>query len=162
MKKIIAAVVILLFITSCQGQEKKKLTPKESSSVVKIVKTEAQWKKELTPDEYEVLRNRGTERPFTGKYEKTTAKGKYACAACGNLLFTSEAKFHSGSGWPSFDKEIKGSVNFTGDNSLGMERTELECARCGGHLGHIFDDGPTKTGNRLCINSVSLKFIPEK
>jgi peptide-methionine (R)-S-oxide reductase len=162
MKKIVLALFILTCITSCQGQEKKKMSPAPNSTLTKIVKTNTQWKKELTPEQYEVLRNKGTERPFTGEYEKTTAKGKYLCAACGNLLFSSEAKFHSGSGWPSFDKEIKGSVNFTGDNTLGMERTELECAKCDGHLGHIFDDGPTKTGNRLCINSVSLKFIPEK
>jgi peptide-methionine (R)-S-oxide reductase len=162
MKNIVLSLFLLTFITSCQSQEKKKTSPAPKPTLTKIVKTNAQWKKELTPEQYEVIRNKGTERAFTGEYEKTTAKGKYVCAACGNLLFSSEAKFHSGSGWPSFDKEIEGSVNFTGDNTLGMERTELECAKCDGHLGHIFDDGPTKTGNRFCINSISLKFIPEK
>jgi peptide-methionine (R)-S-oxide reductase len=144
-------------MTLCQGQEKKKTTTS------KIQKTEAEWKKELTPEQFVVLRKKGTERAFTGKYVNTFEKGDYVCAACGNLLFHSDAKFHSDCGWPSFDKAIKGSVTYIADNAFGMSRTEVNCARCGGHLGHVFDDGPKETtGQRFCTNSVSIKFIPTK
>ena len=111
---------------------------------------------------YEVLREKGTERPFSGKYVNNFDKGVYVCAACNNLLFYSDAKFHSDCGWPSFDKAVKGSVIYVNDSSYGMDRTEVDCAKCGGHLGHLFDDGPTKTGQRFCTNSVSVKFIPTK
>lgn len=157
MKKNSVLFILLLSISICQAQEKKK------TAVTKIVKTEAQWKKELTPEQYEVLREKGTERPFTGKYVNTFEKGDYVCAACGNVLFHSDAKFHSDCGWPSFDKAIKGSVTYVTDNTFGMTRTEVNCARCGGHLGHVFDDGPKETtGQRFCTNSVSVKFIPLK
>jgi peptide-methionine (R)-S-oxide reductase len=147
----------MLSITICQAQQKKKTSPS------KIQKTEAEWKKELTPEQYEVLRKKGTERAFTGKYVNTFEKGNYVCAACGNILFHSDAKFHSDCGWPSFDKAIKGSVTYVADNTFGMTRTEVNCARCGGHLGHVFDDGPRETtGKRFCTNSVSIKFIPSK
>jgi methionine-R-sulfoxide reductase len=129
----------------------------------KIVKTEEQWKKELTPEQYHILREKGTEPAFTGEYTHTTDKGKYVCSACGYELFTSDMKFESHCGWPSFDKEmgIGDRVIKKPDYSFGMIRTEIMCARCGGHLGHIFDDGPTDTGNRYCVNSLSIKFIPE-
>jgi peptide-methionine (R)-S-oxide reductase len=128
----------------------------------KIVKTDAEWKKQLTPEQFEVLRNKDTEMPFTGKYVNTFEKGNYVCAACGNVLFRSNAKFRSDCGWPSFDKAIKGAVIYSKDSSLGMTRTEVNCAKCGGHLGHVFDDGPTQTGQRFCTNSVSILFKPTK
>ena len=124
-----------------------------------VEKTDAEWKKELTPEQYRVLRQAGTERPFSGIYTDNDKPGIYRCAACGAELFTSESKFHSGCGWPSFDAAAKaGTVVLRTDNSLGMARTEVLCANCGGHLGHLFDDGPTATGMRYCINSEALKF----
>jgi methionine-R-sulfoxide reductase len=126
---------------------------------MEIEKTEDEWKKELTPEQYQVLREKGTERPFTGKYYLNKEKGIYVCGACGNELFTSEMKFDSGCGWPSFDKEIEGGkVLRKRDVTHGMIRTEILCARCGSHLGHVFDDGPTETGERYCVNSLSLDF----
>lgn len=126
---------------------------------MEINKTDEEWKKELTPDQYRVLREKGTEQPFTGKYYLNTDTGVYVCGACGNELFTSEMKFDSGCGWPSFDKEIEGGKVLTKkDTTLGMIRTEILCGRCGSHLGHLFDDGPTETGARYCVNSLSLDF----
>lgn len=119
-------------------------------------KTEDEWKQKLTPEQYAVLREKGTEVPFTGKLLHETRDGSYVCAACGNPLFASGAKFDSGSGWPSFDEALPGAVKVTEDTSHGMQRTEITCARCGSHLGHLFDDGPTKTGKRYCMNSVCL------
>jgi peptide-methionine (R)-S-oxide reductase len=130
----------------------------------KIVKSEAEWRAQLTPQQYAVLRQAGTERPFTGKYVHNKADGTYVCAACGNPLFSSETKFESGTGWPSFwDMISEGSVELHQDYSHGMIRTEVTCARCGSHLGHVFDDGPRETtGLRYCINSLSLDFEPEE
>jgi peptide-methionine (R)-S-oxide reductase len=157
MKIKIFVFLLLASFVSSQAQEKVK------SDNSKVKKSEAQWKKELTPEQYEVLRNKGTERPFSGEYVNNFKKGVYVCAACNNLLFYSDAKFHSDCGWPSFDKAIKGSVTYIKDTSFGMLRTEVNCARCGGHLGHVFDDGPKETtGQRYCTNSVSIKFIPAK
>jgi len=162
MRKIVMLLTVMLTLTSCQGQKKKQEAP-IASTTGKIQKTDAEWKKELTPEQYDVLRNKGTERPFTGEYVNTFEKGKYVCAACGNVLFNSDAKFHSDCGWPSFDRAIKGSVVYIEDTTLGMTRTEVDCARCGSHLGHVFDDGPQETtGKRFCTNSVSIKFIPGK
>ncbi|MFC4758940.1 peptide-methionine (R)-S-oxide reductase MsrB [Solitalea agri] len=127
----------------------------------KVQKTEEEWKKELSAEQYTVLRQKGTERPFTGKYENFYEKGSYHCAACGAKLFESGTKFDSHCGWPSFDKAIPGTIEYHKDVSFGMIRTEVTCANCGGHLGHVFDDGPTATGDRYCINSVSLKFEPD-
>ncbi|MBS1647260.1 MAG: peptide-methionine (R)-S-oxide reductase MsrB [Bacteroidetes bacterium] len=134
-----------------------------SMNAEKINKTDAEWKKELTPEQYRILREKGTEKPFTGEYTSTFKKGKYVCAACGYELFTSDMKFKSDCGWPSFDAETgTGSrIIKKRDTSFGMIRTEIMCARCGGHLGHIFDDGPTPTGLRYCVNSLSIKFIPD-
>ena len=117
---------------------------------------EEEWKAALNPEEYRVLRERGTEAPFTGEYVHEKADGTYACKACGSPLFSSDAKFDSGTGWPTFDSAIPGSIEQHHDSSHGMSRTEITCARCGSHLGHVFDDGPTATGKRYCINSVCL------
>lgn len=117
---------------------------------------EEEIKKMLTPEQYAVLRERGTEAPFSGEYVHKTDDGMYVCKVCGNPLFSSDAQFDSGTGWPSFDKALPGAVETHVDNSHGMARTEIICARCGSHLGHVFDDGPTETGKRYCINSVCL------
>ncbi len=123
-----------------------------------LTKSDEQWRKELTPEQYHVLRQKGTERPFTGEYVNSKADGTYACAGCGQALFASGTKFDSGSGWPSFwDVIDKGNIEVKADNSLFMRRTEVVCSRCGGHLGHLFDDGPRETtGLRYCINSAAL------
>ena len=128
----------------------------------KVVKSEEEWRKVLSPEQYRVLRQKGTERAFTGEYDHTFAPGTYACAACGNELFTSDTKFNSGCGWPAFYAAKAGDrVTLTPDHSHGMTRVEVTCARCGSHLGHIFNDAPDQpTGPRYCINSVSLKFVP--
>jgi peptide-methionine (R)-S-oxide reductase len=124
-----------------------------------INKPDAEWRKELTPEQYQILREKGTERAFTGRYWDNHEKGVYLCAACGNELFDSETKYDSGSGWPSFTAPMaEERVETQTDESHGMIRTEVHCARCGGHLGHIFDDGPRPTNLRYCINSASLQF----
>jgi peptide-methionine (R)-S-oxide reductase len=120
------------------------------------------WEKTLTKFEFEILINKGTERAFSGKYNDHYEKGIYRCKACGNNLYESDSKFNSGCGWPSYDKNIKNSVSFEEDNSFGMKRIEILCSNCGGHLGHIFNDGPTETKKRHCVNSASIKFEPEK
>lgn len=159
--------MVLFTLTACQAQDKNKET-KTNPETVKNTKldkntSDEEWKKVLTQEQYDVLRQKATERPFTGEYYKHFEKGVYVCAACGNPLFKSDAKFDSSCGWPSFDQAIKGSVIYKEDKSLGMTRTEVMCANCGGHLGHVFDDGPEETtGNRFCTNSVSIKFIPAK
>ncbi len=128
----------------------------------KIRKTEEEWKRELTPEQYRVLREKGTERPFTGEYSATKAPGVYRCAGCGLELFTSETKFDSGCGWPSFYQPLQsGAVEEHSDNTFGMRRVEVTCSNCGGHLGHVFPDGPRPTGLRYCINSASLKLQPK-
>lgn len=129
----------------------------------KIVKTDAEWREVLTPEQYRVMRGRGTERAFTGKYNDFDEPGVYRCAACGQPLFSSETKFHSGSGWPSFYAPISPeNVAERRDVTLFMIRTEVVCSRCGAHLGHVFDDGPQPTGLRYCLNSVSLDFAPNE
>jgi methionine-R-sulfoxide reductase len=125
----------------------------------KVVRTEAEWKAILTPQQYSVLRKKGTDSPYTGKLTYTMDKGTYYCAGCGIALFTSDMKFASECGWPSFDRELAGDrIKTIVDKTHGMTRTEIVCARCGSHLGHLFDDGPTLTGQRYCVNSTSLDF----
>ncbi|MDG6226097.1 MAG: peptide-methionine (R)-S-oxide reductase MsrB [Candidatus Thermoplasmatota archaeon] len=128
----------------------------------KIEKTKEQWKKDLTPEQYHVLREKGTESPFTGEYYHNKETGTYLCAGCGSELFSSEHKYDSGSGWPSFFLPLrKENIEEKEDPSFFMTRTEIRCAGCGGHLGHVFDDGPDPTGLRYCVNSASLKFRKE-
>ena len=124
--------------------------------------SEEEWKKKLAPEAYHVLREKGTEAPGTGKFYRNFDKGMYMCAACGNELFSSDTKFDSDCGWPSFDKSLQGAVEFHDDYSFGMHRIEVTCNKCGSHLGHVFEDGPTETGKRFCINSVSLGFKPRE
>jgi peptide-methionine (R)-S-oxide reductase len=129
----------------------------------RIKKTEEEWRRELTPEQYHVTREKGTERPFSGEYENTKDAGTYVCVACGNPLFSSETKYDSGSGWPSFYQPLsKESVATESDNRHFMERTEVLCSRCDAHLGHVFDDGPRPTGQRYCMNSVALKLEKEE
>jgi len=127
-----------------------------------IEKSEEEWKNQLTEEQYRVLRQKGTEAPHSGKYNLHFDDGAYRCAACDAKLFESEAKFKSNCGWPSFDNSIEGSIEFKKDATFGMIRTEVLCANCGGHVGHVFDDGPTETGERFCVNSASIDFTNEK
>ena len=129
----------------------------------KVVKSEEQWRQDLTPEQYKILRRKGTERPFTGEYEKYKGDGVFICAGCGQALFDATTKYNSGSGWPSFYHPIEDkAVDEHSDQTLGMTRVEVTCSNCGGHLGHVFPDGPRPTGQRYCINSLSLKLDPKK
>lgn len=129
----------------------------------KVTKSDAEWRASLTPEQYRILRQKGTERPFSGEYEHNWTPGTYRCAGCGEELFASDSKFDAGCGWPSFDRPaVSANVAESRDVSHGMIRTEVLCASCGGHLGHVFPDGPTDTGLRYCINSVAIKLDPKK
>lgn len=158
MKKIFF-LVLLTFCISCNTSAQKK----ETKDTFAVTKTEAEWKAELTELQYYVLREAGTERAFTSPLNDNKEKGVYVCAACATPLFESKHKYDSGSGWPSFDRPIEGNVSFSIDYDIGFARNEEHCSTCGGHLGHVFDDGPRETtGQRHCINGAALKFIPKK
>jgi peptide-methionine (R)-S-oxide reductase len=143
--------------TTAQAASPAAQTP--SSEGFEVIKTEAEWRKLLTPEQFSVLRQQGTEPPFSSPLAEQVTPGTYDCAGCDLPLFSSETKFDSGTGWPSFYAAIANAVGTVEDNSLLMTRTEVHCRRCGGHLGHVFDDGPPPTGKRYCMNGVSLKFI---
>lgn len=159
----VAAVALLLASGCSQAGEAKQQPKKEGTMTTEhSFKSEAEWRQALTPEEYHIMREKGTERAFTGAYYNTHDPGKYLCKGCGQELFSSETKYDSGSGWPSFYKPAaEGAVTTHEDRTHGMVRTEITCARCGSHLGHVFDDGPRPTGLRYCTNSASLKFVPD-
>jgi peptide-methionine (R)-S-oxide reductase len=159
MKKIISIFVLSLFFSCDSAAQKKETTEKK---VFEVTKTDSEWKNELSEQAYYVLRQEGTEPPFSSPLNKEYSKGTFHCVACNTPLFKSEHKFDSGTGWPSFDRAIEGNVAYSTDKHLGYTRTEEHCATCGGHLGHVFNDGPKNTtGKRHCINGVALEFFPE-
>jgi peptide-methionine (R)-S-oxide reductase len=157
-KPIYALMLCLLFLVAACGGTAQSAEPTRADAVKK---SEQAWKAELSPIQYHVLREKGTERAFTGEHHDNKADGVYTCAACGLALFDADHKFDSGTGWPSYDRAIASdAVDRHEDRAMGMLRTEITCARCGGHLGHVFKDGPPTTGERFCVNSASLDFKP--
>ena len=161
MKKLLLFSVLTVFLVSCNGNAQKN-TNEDSSKDYEVSKSEAEWKEELTPQEFAVLRKSATETAFTSDLLDIKQPGTFVCAACGNELYKTKHKFDSGTGWPSFDRAIDGAVAYGSDTKLGYQRDEVHCARCGGHLGHVFNDGPRETtGKRHCINGVALDFKPD-
>lgn len=168
MKKITVLTILLLMGLSVMAAKTNRASDDKNTNTdttkkgrkMKVVKTEEEWKQTLSPEQYHVLREHGTERAFTGAYYDNHEKGEYICAACGQELFTSDTKFDSGTGWPSFYAPVdKEAVEEKTDSTYGMVRTEVLCSRCASHLGHVFPDGPKPTGLRYCMNSVALKFV---
>jgi peptide-methionine (R)-S-oxide reductase len=158
MKTLILTLLTIIAI-GCNGNAQKE---SKVSSKFEITKTDAEWKEILPPQEYAVLRKGATEKAYSSELNDVAEPGTFVCAACDKELYRSEHKFDSGTGWPSFDRVIEGGVAYGTDSKLGYERDEIHCARCGGHLGHLFDDGPRETtGKRHCINGVAMKFIPD-
>jgi peptide-methionine (R)-S-oxide reductase len=133
----------------------------DTPETFEVTKTDAEWKKILTPEQFQVLRKHGTERPGSSPLDANDVSGTYLCAGCALALYSSDAKFHSGTGWPSFWKPLDNAVGTSNDTTYAMARTEVHCRRCGGHLGHVFNDGPKPTGLRYCMNGVALKFVPK-
>jgi peptide-methionine (R)-S-oxide reductase len=164
--KLNIGIVLLVLFASCKGtSQEKEIVPEnkvEQKKEFAVQKSNAEWKKELTDAQYYVLREAATENPFTSELLKNKKEGTYVCAACATPLFKSYTKFDSGTGWPSFYEEIEGNVAYDVDYKIGYKRTEEHCATCGGHLGHVFEDGPEPTGLRHCINGVALNFVPAK
>lgn len=159
MKNLLSICLLLSASLSACAQD---ASSSKEEPVQKVSKPEEEWKTTLDAEQFRVLRKKGTERPYSGKYDQHFEPGAYTCAGCGEVLFVSNEKFDAGCGWPSFSDAEEGKVNYEQDVGLGMMRTEITCANCGGHLGHVFDDGPTETGQRYCVNSVSLDFEPGK
>ena len=160
MKKYIALFGILAIVSCSSNAQQKDTKSTTNKATTSMKKSDKEWKKELTTEQYYVLREKGTDRPGSGGYTQHFEKGTYVCAACGTQLFESGSKYESHCGWPSFDDAIDGTVEFTRDTSAGMIRTEITCKACDGHLGHIFDDGPKETtGQRYCVNTTSIKFV---
>jgi len=162
MKKIFLVALMGLFF-SCNTVAQKKVAQDTKKEKFKVTKTDEEWRKILSPKAYYVLREAGTERPFSSPLNKNYESGTYHCAGCNTPLFRSEHKFDSGTGWPSFDRGIEGNVSYSTDYKVGYARTEVYSSVCGGHLGHVFDDGPRNTtGKRYCINGAALKFVPDE
>ncbi len=160
---LLTVAISLFFTLEACSQTPKKMEKNENPSKPSVVKTEAEWKKILSPEAYHVLREKGTERPYVNEYDEHFEAGTYVCAACQSPLFESQAKYNSGCGWPAFYDAIdKSKINEISDVSHGMRRVEVTCKACDGHLGHVFPDGPKPTGIRYCINSVSIKFVPKE